>query len=205
MEWDPRNGCPEPILVRKIEKCDEEDLGEMFSRTSSQFAGKFVEFAVLVRGDSFRKYESFIKGAEYQKILEEKTLNPITALAQKNNKKTHTQLEALKLVQMSNDDDEVEVEEEPNGILEVEPEGESEVESPESIKAPSLSSMVIKEVMEWDLGSNPEPHLMDKIMRCEEEDMYEMYSQNIPEFETKFQELAILVKGDFLKKTYSFY
>ena len=56
MEWDPRNGCPEPILVHKIEKWDEEDLGEMFSQT---------------RGDSFRKFESFIKVAEYLRILEE--------------------------------------------------------------------------------------------------------------------------------------
>ena len=82
-------------------------------------------------------------------------------------------METLKLVQMSDDNEEIEVEEEPTGIL-VEPKGESEVEEEptESIKTSSLSSMVIKEVMEWDprIG-DPEPHLMDKVKRCEEEDL----------------------------------
>ena len=40
-------------------------------------------------------------------------------------------------------------------------------ESTESIKAPSLNDMVIKEVMEWECGSNPEPHLINKIIKCE--------------------------------------
>ena len=42
MEWDPKIGYPEPLLVHKKERCDEGDMGEMFSRTKSQFAGKFI-------------------------------------------------------------------------------------------------------------------------------------------------------------------
>jgi hypothetical protein len=51
----------------------EEDLGEIFSRTSSQFAGKFVEFAVLTGGDSLRKFENFMKGTKYKQILKKRT------------------------------------------------------------------------------------------------------------------------------------
>ena len=43
MKWDSRNGGPESRLVQNIEKFDEKDLGEIFSRTSAQFAGKFVD------------------------------------------------------------------------------------------------------------------------------------------------------------------
>ena len=74
IKWDSRKGYPESKLVQNIEKCDEEDLGEMFSMTSSQFAGKFVEFAVLARGDSLRKFENFMKGTEYKRILNEEHL-----------------------------------------------------------------------------------------------------------------------------------
>ena len=70
-----------------IEKFDEEDLGEIFSRTSSQFAGEFVDFAVLTGGDSLRKFENFMKGTKYKQILKKKTF----------------------------EDNEVEVEEEPTG------------------------------------------------------------------------------------------
>ena len=93
MKWDSRNGCPEPRLVQNIEKCDEEDLGEMFSRTSSQFAGKFVEFVVLTGGDSLRKFENFMKGTEYKRILNKRTL----------------------------EDEEIEVEEEPDEISKKKP------------------------------------------------------------------------------------
>ena len=36
----------------------------------------------------------------------------------------------------------------------------------------------MNEVVEWEWDSNPEPHLINKIIRCEEGDMYEMYSQS---------------------------
>ena len=72
-------------------------------------------------------------------------------------------METLKLGQMSDYGEESEVEEESTetptlGTLEE-----------KYIETSSLSSMVIKEVMEWypRIGY-PEPHLMDKIMRCEE-------------------------------------
>jgi hypothetical protein len=74
MKWDSRNGGPESRLVQNIEKFNEKDLGKLFSRTSAQFAGKFVEFAVLAGGDSLRKFENFIKGAEYKRILKERIL-----------------------------------------------------------------------------------------------------------------------------------
>ena len=65
-------------------------------------------------------------------------------------------------------------------------------EETESTKALSLSSMIIKEVMEWDTRSNPDPHLVDKLIRCKKEDMYDMYSQsqNVSGIETKFRLLA---------------
>ena len=44
----------------------------------------------------------------------------------------------------------------------------------EAIEAPSLSSMI----MEWEYGSEPEPQLIDKLLRCEEGDVYKMYSQS---------------------------
>ena len=41
-----------------------------------------------------------------------------------------------------------------------------------SIEAPSLRSMI----MEWTWNSYPEPQVVDRILRFEEEDMDEMYS-----------------------------
>ena len=58
------------MIIRKTKTLNH--LGEIFSRTSAQFAGKFVEFAVLAGGDSLRKFENFIKGAEYKRILKER-------------------------------------------------------------------------------------------------------------------------------------
>ena len=87
MKWDSRNGYPGPKLVQNVEKCDEEDLGEMFSMTSSQFAGKFVEFAVLAGGDSLRKFENFMKGTEYKRILNEEHLRKMRLKWRKNQMK----------------------------------------------------------------------------------------------------------------------
>ena len=80
---------------------------------------------------------------------------------------------------------------EPNGMFDPETKDEA-------IKAPSLSSMI----MEWGGDSNPEPHLINEILRCKEEDMYEMYcqSQNRYMLKQKFPRLLNKAKSDCKEK-----
>ena len=53
----------------------------------------------------------------------------------------------------------------------------------------------MKEVMEWEYDSNPETHLINKIIRCEEGDMYEMYSQSQNRYMFKQKFLRLLNKA----------
>ena len=88
MEWDPRIGYPEQHLVNKIERCDEGDMWEMISRTTSQFDRKFFKFAFFVKGDSLRKLKGIMGGEEYQRIIEMRALNHLISLAQKDSNET---------------------------------------------------------------------------------------------------------------------
>ena len=49
--------------------------------------------------------------------------------------------------------------------------------------------------MEWAEGSNPEQQLIDKIDKCEEGDMYEMYSQSQNRHMLKQKFLLLLNKA----------
>jgi len=74
-------------------------------------------------------------------------------------------------------------------------ETETEVESTEAIDAPSLSSMI----MDTDIYTEPEPQLVDKLLRCEDEDVYKMYSQSQDRAMFK-NHLIVLLTGTTLKE-----